>query len=93
VVFIVGDKRTPLSLDSAQYALYNMMLYAQVKGVGSCLWGPGRLSLTKNKAARERLGLEKYEHVFGTILLGYPAVKFRNKVEGKTMPIHWSFKS
>ena len=37
LVFIVGDKRIALSEARAQYALYNMILYAQVKGIGSCL--------------------------------------------------------
>jgi len=90
MVFIVGDRRTPLSVDSAQYALYNMMLYAQVKGIGSCLWGPGRIFLNKSKSARERLGLGKHERIFGAVLLGYPAVRFRNKVEGKTLSIQWN---
>ena len=65
-------------------------LYAQVKGIGSRLWGPGRLFLNRNKAARERLELAKHEQIFGTVLLGYPAVRFRNKVEGRTMPIQWN---
>jgi nitroreductase/Pyruvate/2-oxoacid:ferredoxin oxidoreductase delta subunit len=89
MIFIVGDKRTPLSVDSAQYALYNMMLYAQVKGIGTCLWGPGRLFLNRNRAARELLGLGKHEQIFGSILVGYPTVRFRNKVEGKTLSIQW----
>jgi hypothetical protein len=29
MMFIIGDKKTPLSEASAQYALYNMVLYAQ----------------------------------------------------------------
>ena len=32
IVLIVGDRRIALSEDSAQYALYNMILYAQTKG-------------------------------------------------------------
>lgn len=90
MVFIIGDRRTPLTVDSAQYALYNMILYAQLKGIGSCPWGPGRLSLSKNRAVRERLGLGKYEDIFAAVLLGYPAVKFRNKVEGNSMPMQWN---
>ena len=87
MILVVGDRRTPLSIDSAQYALYNMILYAQVKGIGSCLWGPGRLSLNRSRATRERLGLDRHERIFGSMLLGYPAVKFKNRVEGKTLPI------
>jgi len=34
-------------------------------------------------------GLQKQEHILGTLELGYPAVRFRNKVESKTMSIVW----
>jgi nitroreductase/NAD-dependent dihydropyrimidine dehydrogenase PreA subunit len=90
MVFIAGDKRTPLSEASTHYALYNMVLYGQSKGVGSCLWGPGQIFLTRNREARELLGLEKHERIYGTVLLGYPAVKFANKVNGKRMSIQWN---
>lgn len=90
VVFIVGDKRIALSEASAQYALYNMIFYAQAKGIGSCLRGTGQIFLDRIGASRERLGLKKYEHILGTVLLGYPAVRFANKVEGKTMSIQWN---
>jgi len=90
IVFIVGDKRIALSEASAQYALYNMILYAQAKGIGSSLWGSAQIFLDRNKAARERLGLQKYEHILGALGLGYPAVKFANKVAGKTLSIQWN---
>jgi len=90
MVFIVGDKRTPLSEASAHYALYNMVLFGQARGVGSCLWGPGQIFLTRNREARELLGLEKHERIYGTVLLGYPAVKFANKVNGKRMELQWN---
>ena len=35
IVFLVGDGRVPLSIDSAQYALANIMYYAQSKGIGT----------------------------------------------------------
>jgi hypothetical protein len=33
--------------------------------------------------------LGRREHVLGILLLGYPAVKFVNKVEGRAMDIEW----
>jgi nitroreductase len=90
MVFIAGDKKIPLSEASAQYALYNMVLYAQTKGVGSCLWGPGQIFLTRSREARERLRLDRHERIYGTVLLGYPAIKFSNKVNGKALPIQWN---
>lgn len=90
VVFIVGDRRIALSEASAQYALYNMILYAQAKGIGSCLRGTGQLLLDRFGTARRCLGLRKHEHILGTLMLGYPAVRFANKVEGKTLDIQWN---
>jgi nitroreductase/NAD-dependent dihydropyrimidine dehydrogenase PreA subunit len=90
LVFIVGDRRIALSEASAQYALYNMILYAQVKGIGSRLKGTGQIVLDRSKGARQRLGLQKHEHILGTLELGYPAVRFRNKVRGKTLSIQWN---
>ena len=90
MVFIVGDKRIPLSEASAQYALCNMIFYAQAKGIGSCLWGNGPIFLDRDNAARKRLALQKHERILGTLLLGYPAVKFANKMEGKTLSIQWN---
>jgi nitroreductase len=87
IVFIVSDRRIALSEASAQYALYNMILYAQTKGIGSCLWGAGQMFANRRKAVRKRLGLQKHERIFGALLLGHPAVKFVNKVEGKSLPI------
>lgn len=90
IVFIVRDKRIPLSVDSAQYALANITFYAQVKGIASCLWGNGPIFINRSRAARRRLGLRRYDRIFGALFLGYPAVRFKNKVEGRTMPIQWN---
>lgn len=89
VVMIVGDRRIVFSEASAQAALDQMALYGQVRGLGSCLWGAGVIVLDRNRRARERLGLGSGEHILGILLLGYPAVRFVNKVEGKTMDIEW----
>ena len=88
-VFIVGDKKVPLSEASAQYSLANMMYYAQVKGIGSCLWGNAPVFIDKSKAGRSRLGIQKHERIYGALMMGYPAIKFSNKVMGKSLPIQW----
>ena len=90
IVFIVGDRRIPLSVESAQYALSNMIFYAQANGVGSCPWGPGQLFYDRSRPVRKRLGLQKRDRILGTLLLGYPAVRFSNKVQGKTLRIQWN---
>ena len=89
-IFVVGHKRIPLSVDSAQYALANMTFYAQVKGIAGCLWGNGPIFMDKSPAARRQLGLGRSDRIYGALFLGYPAVKFRNKVEGRRMAIQWN---
>jgi nitroreductase/Pyruvate/2-oxoacid:ferredoxin oxidoreductase delta subunit len=90
IVFVVGDRRILMSEASAQYALYNMILYAQARGIGSRINAGGPISLDRSRVARSRLGLERREHILATLELGYPAVRFRNKVEGRAMPIVWN---
>jgi hypothetical protein len=67
-----------------------MILYAQAKGIGSRINGGVPLTLDRSKWARQRLELQKHEHILAALELGYPAVRFRNKVEGKTMSIVWN---
>ena len=93
IVMIVADKRVPLSLESAQYALYNIDLYAQIKGLGCRNLVGNQMFLNRSKSIRNLLGLEKHERIFGTIAIGYPSVKFRNKVNGKQSNIQWNNKS
>ena len=88
-IFIVGDRRILLSEASAQYAIYNMILSAQVMGIGSRINAALTVTLDRSRRARKRLGLAKHEHILAALELGYPAVKFSNKVEGKTMNLHW----
>ena len=90
MIFIVGDPRVLKSEASAQYALYNMVLYAQVRGIGSRISAAGVLTLDRNRQARKLLALQKHEAILGALDLGYPAVRFRNKVEGKTIPLVWA---
>lgn len=89
VVFIVGDKRVALSEASAQYALCNIMYYAQTLGIGSCLRGSAQIFLNRSSTARKRLQMGKEERIFGALMLGYPEIKFSNKVTGKKMPVTW----
>jgi NAD-dependent dihydropyrimidine dehydrogenase PreA subunit/nitroreductase len=90
LVCVVGDGRVPLSLESAQYVLYNMSLSAQVKGLG-CRNLVGNLMIfNRSKKIRRLLGLQPHEKVFAVAGFGHPSVKFRNKVIGKQMGVQWN---
>ena len=90
ILIIVGEKNAPLAEASAQYALANMMYYAQIQRVGACLWGNAPIFLDKHQSIRRQLGLTIRERIYGALCLGYPRIKFSNKVNGKTLPIQWN---
>ena len=90
IILLVGDKRIPLSVESAQYAIYNIDLYAQSKGLAVRNLGGNVVVFNKNHEFRGKLGLEKTEKVFGILTIGYPAITFSNKVTGKSIDIQWN---
>ena len=87
---IVGDQRIPLSLESAQYALYNMALMAQVKGLGFRNLVGNQMIFNRNRRVRRLLRLQPHERIFAIAGCGHPAVHFRNKVMGKSINIQWN---
>jgi nitroreductase len=89
VLFIIGEIQIAHSDASAQYALANMMYYAQAMGLGTRLSDGGKILLGNNRQARRLLGLQKGEHILGVLEVGYPAVRFQNKVQGKFLPVEW----
>lgn len=90
IIMIIGDKRIPLSLESAQYALYNMDLYAQTRGLACRNLVGNQKVINRNRKFRKLAGLKHEEKIFGVLTLGYPAIKFRNKVKGKKVMIQWN---
>jgi nitroreductase len=89
LVLIVGDASIAHAEASAHYALYNVILAAQVRGLGSTISGGIKLLINPQRAARQMLGLRRGERILAALYLGYPAVRFRNKVEGKELPVEW----
>jgi nitroreductase len=90
IILIIGDKKVPLTLESAQYALYNIDLYAQTKGIACRNLVGTQMVMNKSNYLRELLGLSKNENIFGAITMGYSAINFRNKVMGKNINIQWN---
>ncbi len=90
IIMIIADRRVFLCLESAQYALYNIDLYAQTKGLGCRNLVGNQMFLNKSKLINNLLKLKKHEKIVGTMAIGYPSVKFRNKVNGKQITIQWN---
>jgi len=89
ILFIVGDKNVQLSLESAQYVMYNMDLYARTKGLGCRNLVGNQMFFSRSRKMRNLLGINKDENIFATMGIGYSATKFVNKVQGKTMQVRW----
>ena len=89
-IAVVGFKRTPLNLESAQYLIYNMTLVAQTMGLGCRNLVGNQAILSRNSAFRSTAGLKKPDRIFGLVGIGYPSVEYRNKVEGRLLPIQWN---
>ena len=90
LVCVVGDRRVPLSLESAQYALHNMSLAAQVKGLGCRSLVGNQMIFNRSREIRQLLHLKPHERIFAVAGFGHPAVRFRNKVLGKRMSVEWN---
>ncbi len=90
LLFIVGIKRTPLSVESAQYILYTIDLYAQSKGLGCRNLVGNQMFFNRSKEIRQMLNVRKDEKIFATLGIGYPTKKFRNKVQGRGLEVRWS---
>ena len=90
IVMIVGEKNVPYSLESAQYGLYNIDLYAESLGLGCRILVGNQMILNRSRRVRKLLRLRNNEKIFGTIAIGHPAIRFRNKVNGKQMVIQWN---
>ena len=89
LVAVVGDRGRPLSVESAQYSLYNMTLAAQLRGLGCQNLVVSQGILNSDPVLRKATGLARHELVYALMGLGHPAVRFSNSVEGKRMDMTW----
>lgn len=90
LILIVGERNTPYSLESAQYALYNINLMAQTKGLGCRNLVGNQNFINADKTFRKSIGLQKNEKVFAMMAIGYPAVRFGNKISNRNIRINWN---
>jgi nitroreductase len=89
LILVVGNATIAHAEASAYCALYNMLLAAQVRGLGSTISGGIKLLINPQPAARQSLGLRRDERILAALYVGHPAQKFLNKVEGKKLPLTW----
>lgn len=88
-IFIIADKNVPLALESAQYALYSIELYANTKKLGCRNLVGSQGVLNNNKSFRKLINLGKKERIVGIMGIGYSKYIFKNKIEGKVLNTTW----
>jgi NAD-dependent dihydropyrimidine dehydrogenase PreA subunit/nitroreductase len=89
-IAVIGSKHTPLNLESAQYVVYNMTLVAQAKGLGCRNLVGNQAILNRNTSFRKAVNLNRADRIFGLVGIGHPSVEYRNKVEGRRLPVQWN---
>lgn len=67
LIILVADKRIPHIELSSQYSLYNMILYSQTLGLGSCISGAGKMILSRNRRVKKLLNLPPNKDVQGIL--------------------------
>ena len=66
-----------------------MILTAQTLGLGSCISGNSTVFFGRSSRARELLGISEDRSILAVLEVGYPAVRFRNSVEGNHPAVRW----
>ena len=93
IIYIIGKKDTPLSLESAQYAAYNMDLYARTLGLACRNLTGNNMLINRSAKTRKTLGIKGNESIYAALAVGFQAKKFRNKITGRQMPSSWNGKT
>lgn len=76
--------------DDAIYAVYNLMLAAQRRGLGTCQIGYFQFALDRSRQLRRALGLPKGRQVEVTLVLGYPAFDFHRVLPRRQPDMIWN---
>ncbi|NIM91491.1 MAG: hypothetical protein GTO17_11150 [Candidatus Aminicenantes bacterium] len=89
LIILVADPRIKLTELSAQFFLYNIQLYAKTLGIGSRQSNGGKYFLANDKKAKKILEIPKNKKIQAVLFLGYPSIKYSNKVEGISPKIYF----
>lgn len=90
LIIIIADPRIRLTVESVQYFMYNMQLYAKSIGIGSRVSGGGKRFLSKSKTAKKLLKIPDDRTIQGILTMGYPMFQYLNKVEGLSPKIYYN---
>lgn len=60
LILVIGSTRIPVTENSAQYYLSNMLLYSELIGLGSCLMDSLKIAINRSKAVKDSLNRSFY---------------------------------
>ncbi len=75
-IVVAGDAHSSCPAEDTLLATQNILLMAEMLGLGSCLIGFVVEAAKRDAAINRLLGLDKNQRIYSVIALGYPAVKF-----------------
>jgi nitroreductase/Pyruvate/2-oxoacid:ferredoxin oxidoreductase delta subunit len=90
LVLLVGNRRVPVTEDSAQYLLATMIIFAESLRVGSCLMDSVKMAVNWSAKGRKRLRIPNGLRVLGVLSLGYSDEKIVNIPRGYVPKVQWN---
>jgi len=87
IVLALGDSGVPVTGDSAQYLLANVILMAEAVGVGSCLMDSLKRTINGSRSLKRALGIGRRYRVLAALLLGYSDEPVVNIPRGYEIPV------
>lgn len=70
-------------------ALYSASLMAHSIGLGTCFNGFFENAINRSRPIRERLGIPEKHRAYGTMTIGYPAVRYKRLVDRDRARVRW----
>jgi len=70
-------------------AIYSASLMAHSLGLGTCFNGFFENAINRSRPIRERLGIPEKHRSYGTMTIGYPAVRYKRLVDRDRTRVHW----
>ncbi|MBI9076782.1 MAG: nitroreductase family protein [Desulfatibacillum sp.] len=89
LVLIHAPAKAPFACDNCNIAAANITSYAHALGLGTCYIGFLTLTLRLNKGMRRELGIPKGNKAFVSLVMGYPAYKFKRITARKEPSVTW----
>jgi len=89
VILIHAAKRKMFVCDDSNIAAATIINYAHTLGLGTCFVGMMTLMLRFSGRLRKTFGVPDNRRVYATLVMGYPAYRYKNTVSRKKAEVQW----